>query len=165
MPNNAKQHKLMQINGKQSKLMGIVAHPCGDPNRATQYRAYSVASSSRSIRDVAPKSRYTPPNQGVAPFCGPPCRTFLSFAAGRERGGLVEGIAALVGSGNGSRNRGVSQLQSHQSRYSVPLRRRLAAAGGGTKKAVTSLHSPPSTASLSFPSLIFKSETWEPPQF
>ena len=39
-----------------------------------------------------------PPNQGVAPFSGPPCRTFLSFAAGGGRGGLVEGIAALLGS-------------------------------------------------------------------
>ena len=29
-----------------------------------------------------------PPNQGIAPFSGPPCRTFLSFAAGRgPRGG------------------------------------------------------------------------------
>ena len=61
------------------------------------------------------------PNQGVAPFSGPPCRTFLSFAAGRECV-LVEGIAALLGSENGSRYRGVSQLQSHQSRYSVQLR-------------------------------------------
>ena len=99
----------------------LVAHQCGDPNRATQCRAQSVASNSRRIRDVAPKSRYTPPNQGVAPFSGPPCRTFLSFAAGRGRGGLVEGIAALLGSENGSRYRGVSQLQSHQSRYSVQL--------------------------------------------
>ena len=84
----------------------LVAHPCGDPNRATQCRAQSVASNSRRIRDVAPKSRYTPPNQGVAPFSGPPCRTFLSFAAGRGRGGLAEGIAALLGSENGSRYRG-----------------------------------------------------------
>ena len=100
---------------------GLVAHPCGDPNRATQCRAKSVASNSRRIRDVAPKSRYTPANQGVAPFSGPPCRTFLSFAAGRGCGGLVEGIAALLGSENRSRYRGVSQLQSHQSRYSVQL--------------------------------------------
>ena len=67
-----------------------------------------------------------PPNQGIAPFSGPPCRTFLSFAAGRGRGGLAEGIAALLGSEDGSRYRGVSQLQSHQSRYSVQLRRTLA---------------------------------------
>ena len=40
-----------------------MAHPCGDPNRATQCRASSVASNSRRIRDVAPKSRYTPPPQ------------------------------------------------------------------------------------------------------
>ena len=71
-----------------------------------------------------------PPNQGVAPFSGPPCRTFLSFAAGRGPrggccGGQVEGMAALLGSENGSRYRGASQLQSHQSRYSVQLRMRL----------------------------------------
>ena len=34
----------------------------------------------------------------------------------------MEGIAALLASENGSRYRGVSQLQSHQSRYSVQLR-------------------------------------------
>ena len=37
----------------------------------------------------------------------------------------MEGIAALFGSKNGSRYRGVSQLQSHQSRYSVQLRTRV----------------------------------------
>ena len=99
-----------------------MAHPCGDPNRATQCRAQSVAANSRRIGDVAPKSRYTTPNQGFAPFSGPPCRTFLSFPAERGRGGLVEGIAALLGSDNGSHYRGVSQLQSHQLRYSVQLR-------------------------------------------
>ena len=104
-----------------------MAHPCGAPNRATQCRAWSVASNSRRIRDVAPNSCYSPPNQGVAPFSGPPCRTFLSFAAGKgprggvAAGGLVEGIAALLGSENGSRYRGESQVQSHQSRYSVQL--------------------------------------------
>ena len=33
----------------------------------------------------------------------------------------MEGVAALLGSEIGSRYRGVSQLQSHQSRYSVQL--------------------------------------------
>ena len=33
----------------------------------------------------------------------------------------MEGIAALLGSENGSRYRGVSQLQSHQSRYTVQV--------------------------------------------
>ena len=46
-------------------------------------------------------------------------------AKGGCRGGLVEGIAALLGSENGSRYRGVSQLQSHQSRCSVQLSERL----------------------------------------
>ena len=74
--------------------------------------------------EMSRQNRATPPpNQGVAPFSGPPCRTFLSFAAGRGRGGLVEGSAALLGSENGSRYRAVSQLQSHQSRYSVQLSR------------------------------------------
>ena len=99
-----------------------MAHPCGDPNRATQCRAYRVAPNSRRIRDVVPKSRYTPPNQGVAPFSGPPRRRQGAKEGGGCPGGLVEGIAALLGSENGSRYRGVSQLQSHQSRYSVQLR-------------------------------------------
>ena len=67
-----------------------------------------------------------PPKSCAAPFSGPPCRTFLSFAAGRVQGGcrsgLEEGIAVLSGSEKGSRYRGVSQLQSHQLRYSVQLR-------------------------------------------
>ena len=60
------------------------------------------------------------------------CHTFLlsHFPLIRSRqgakggclGGLVEGIAALLGSENGSRYRGVSQLLSHHSRYSVQLR-------------------------------------------
>ena len=74
-----------------------MAHPCGDPNRATQRRAESVASNSRRIRGVAP-NRATPPNQGVAPFSGPrPSHFPVSFAAARGsgrggvcRGGLVE---------------------------------------------------------------------------
>ena len=49
-------------------------------------------------------------------------RQGASLRGGGCRGGLVEGIAALLGSENGSRYRGVSQLQSHQSRYSVQLR-------------------------------------------
>ena len=67
--------------------------------------------------EMSRQNRATPPpNQGVAPFSGPPPRrTRFSFPAGRGRGGLVEGIAALSGSENGSRYRGVSQLQSHQS--------------------------------------------------
>ena len=64
------------------------------------------------------------------------CRTFLrtpppSQAGGQGGGGcrgrLVEGITALLGSENRSRYRGVSQLQSHQSRYSVQLKPRLSA--------------------------------------
>ena len=60
------------------------------------------------------------------------CRTFLrtplshfplirSRARGGCRGGLVQGIAALLGSENGSRYRGVSQPKSHQSGYSGQL--------------------------------------------
>ena len=77
----------------------LVAHLCGDPNRATQCRAQSVASNFRRIRDVAPKSRYTPPNQGVTPFSGTPVALFYlrsrQGAKGGCCGGLVEGIAAL----------------------------------------------------------------------
>ena len=68
----------------------------------------------------------------------PPRRTFLSFAAGRGqggcRGGLVEGIAALLGSENRSRYRGVSQLQSHQSRYSVQLNFMYEVCNGGIQR-------------------------------
>ena len=75
-----------------TSVTGLVADACGDPNRATQCRALSVTSNSRRIRDVVPKSRYTLPNQGVAPSSGPPYRTFLSFAAGRgPRGGVAAG--------------------------------------------------------------------------
>ena len=46
----------------------------------------------------------------------------------------MEGIAAFLGSENGSRYRGVSQLQSHQSRYTVQLSLGMALpkGGGGT---------------------------------
>ena len=98
-----------------------MAHPCRDPNRATQCRAQSVAANSRRIGDVAPKSRYTPQIK-VSDLSPKPPVALSSHSQQRGgRGGLVEGIAALLGSENGSRYRGVSQLQSHQSRYSVQL--------------------------------------------
>ena len=65
-------------------------------------------------------------SMSVVPFSGPPvalpCLT-RSRQGAREgcRGGLVEGIAALLGSENGSRYRRVSQLQSRKSRYAVQL--------------------------------------------
>ena len=67
-----------------------------------------------------------PPKSRCRTFLRTPCRTFLSFAAGRGPGGVSRRagggcIAALLGSENGSRYRGVSQLQSHQSCYSVQL--------------------------------------------
>ena len=91
-----------------------------------------------------PQSRYTvsridcrikfPQNQRCRAIIAlhPPksrCRTFLrtpsvalsSQCRRQGCGGLMEGIAALLGSENGSRYRGVSQLQSHQSCYSVQL--------------------------------------------
>ena len=107
-----------------------------------QFRCHSLSGTSV----WRPQSRYTvsriegrikfPQNQRCRAKIAlhPPksrCRTFLRTplshfpliaAAGRGCGGLVEGIAALLGSENGSRYRGVSQLQSHQSRYSVQLR-------------------------------------------
>ena len=55
----------------------LVSHPCGDPNRATHCRGKSVAPNFRRKNDVAPKSRYTPENEGVAPFSGPPRRIFI----------------------------------------------------------------------------------------
>ena len=84
--------------------------------------AHRVSHQIPAESEMSRQNRATPPpTQGVAPFSRPPCRTFHSFAAGRGRGGPVEGIAALLDSKNGSRYRGVSQLQSHQSRYSVQL--------------------------------------------
>ena len=82
-----------------------MAHPCGDPNRATQRRAKSVASNSRRIRDVAPKSRYTPQikvsHLSPDPLVGVSCLIHSRQGVGGGgvcRGGLVEGVAALLGS-------------------------------------------------------------------
>ena len=73
--------------------------------------------------EMSRQNRAIPPQIKVSHLS--PERTFPPFAAGRGqggcRGGLVEGITALLGSEKGSRCRGVSQLQSHQSRYSVQL--------------------------------------------
>ena len=52
---------------------GLVAHRCCDPCRAIQCRAQSVAANSRSLRDVAGVSRYTPPT-----LTKRPCRTYLA---------------------------------------------------------------------------------------
>ena len=85
--------------------------------------AHRVSHQIPAESEMSRQNRATPPQIKVSHLSpDPPCRRFLSFAAGRGRGGLVEGIAALLGSENGSRYRGVSQLQSHQSRYSVQLR-------------------------------------------
>ena len=88
--------------------------------------AHRVSHQIPAESEMSRQNRATPPpNQGVAPFSGPPRGTFLSFAAGRGPRGVSRragGIAALLGSENGSRYRGVSQLQSHQSRYSIQLR-------------------------------------------
>ena len=79
-----------------------------------------------AIRDVAPRP-YTPPppSQGVTLFSAPPPSHFPLI---RSRQGAMGGVAAgwwrvsrLLGSENGSRYRGVSQLQSHQSRCSMQL--------------------------------------------
>ena len=74
-------------------LGASAAHPCGDPNRATQCRAQSVASNSRRIRGVAPKSRYTPPDQGAF-LRIPSRRTFLSHS---QQAG--EGVSRRAGGG------------------------------------------------------------------
>ena len=56
----------------QASNMTLVAHTWCDPNRATQCRAHNVAADSRSLRDVAGMSRYTPPKDCVAPVFPPP---------------------------------------------------------------------------------------------
>ena len=100
----------------------LVAHPCGDPNRYTVSRIECRIEFPQNQRCRA-KIALHPPKSRCRTFLRTPLSHFpLILPAGRGRGGLVEGIAALLGSENGSRSRGVSQLQSHQSRYSVQLR-------------------------------------------
>ena len=64
---------------------------------------------------IAARPMWTPPSHF-------PLIRSRQGAKGGCCGWLAEGIAALLGSENGWRYRGVSQLQSHQSRYSVQLR-------------------------------------------
>ena len=77
------------------------------------------------IRNVAPNCA-TPPKSRCGTFLRTPLSHFPRIRSrqcqGGCRGRLVEGIAALLGPENGSRYKGVSQLQSNQSRYSVQLR-------------------------------------------
>ena len=61
-----------------------------------------------------------PPKSRCCTFLRNPSRQ--GAKTGGCRGGLAEATAALLGSENGSRYKGVSQLQSHQSRYSVQLK-------------------------------------------
>ena len=62
----------------------LVARTGCDPNRATQYRAQSVAADSRSLRDVAGMSRYTPPKDRFAPVFPPPCRIYAQSVLERQ---------------------------------------------------------------------------------
>ena len=56
------------------------------------FSLWSVASNSRRIRDVAPKSRYTPPKSRCRTFLRTALSHFLSFAArGGPRGGWRAG--------------------------------------------------------------------------
>ena len=98
------------------KTLCLVAHPCYTVSRIECRITFPQNQRCRAkIALHHPKSR---------------CHTFLpdplshfplirsrQGAKGGCRGGLVEGIAPLLGSENGSRHREVSQLQSHQSRY------------------------------------------------
>ena len=80
-----------------------------------------------SESEVSRQNRATPQIKVSHLSPDPLSRTFLSRSqqAGGQRGGgclgVLEGIAALFGSENGSCYRGVSQLQSPQSRYFVQL--------------------------------------------
>ena len=77
--------------------------------------------------EMSRQNRATPPQIKVSHLSPDPPVALSCLIRSRQgtkggcRGGLVEGIAAPLGSENGSRYRGVSQLQSHQSRYSVQL--------------------------------------------
>ena len=108
--------------------------------------AHRVSHQVPAESEMSRQNRATPPQIKVSHLSpDPPVALSSHFAAGRGRGGLVEGIAALLGSENGSRYRGVSQLQSHQSRYSVQLRftritRRVATKAKSFRRSVTELN-------------------------
>ena len=75
--------------------------------------------------EMSRQNRATPPPSRSRTFLRIPRPASVAASRGPRggcRGGLVEGIAALLGSENRSRSRGVSHLQSHQSRYTVQLR-------------------------------------------
>ena len=65
-----------------------MAHPCGDPNRATQCRAFECRIKFPQNQRCRTKIALHPANKDVTHFSRPPCRTFLSFAAGRGQGGV-----------------------------------------------------------------------------
>ena len=75
----------------------------------------------RVLRQIPAESEMSRQNRATPPQIKVSHLSLDPSVAGRGGGGLVEGIAALLGSENGSRYRGVSQLQSHQSPYSVQL--------------------------------------------
>ena len=76
-----------------------------------------------SESEMSRQNRATPPQIKVSHLSlDPPVALSSHWQQAGGAAGLVEGIAALLGSESGSRYRGVSQLQSHQSRYSVQLR-------------------------------------------
>ena len=85
--------------------------------------AHRVSPQVPAESEMSRQNRATPPQIKVSHLSPDPPVALSSHSQQAEgRGGLAEGIAALLGSENGSRYRGVSQLQSHQSRYSVQLR-------------------------------------------
>ena len=59
-----------------------MAHPCCDPDRATQCRAHNVAAISRSFRGVAGLSRYTPPTLTKMTLSHQSCHPPLSVLQG-----------------------------------------------------------------------------------
>ena len=71
----------------------LMAHSCGDPNRATQCRAWSVASNSCRSRDVAPKSRYTPPPPQIKVSHLSPDPPVVLSSHSQQAGGRGEGVA------------------------------------------------------------------------
>ena len=109
-------------------LWSLVAHPCGDPKLAIALHsvAHRVSHQIPAESEMSRQNRATPPQIKVShlsrdlPSHFPLIRS-RQRAKGDVAAGWWRGIAALLGSENGSRYRGVSQLQSHQSRYSVQL--------------------------------------------
>ena len=94
--------------------------------------AHAVSRQIPAVLEMSQECRATPPKDHVAPVFPPPVAVVFGvfwrennryeIGGGRCHTGNARGVAGEFPSENGSRYTGVSQLHSHQSRYTVPLR-------------------------------------------